>query len=146
MKNEIINILDKNQYITFASINNNRIKARTVDYVNNGINIGFFTWNYTNKIDDILANNKTALCVNNIQVEGYAYIDKNILKNDNEIINNYKIKLPEIYDKFINLKDICFIIIKPILFIMMSYENNKLFLDYLEIEKNIAYRTELSDW
>jgi len=146
VKTELMKELGKEKYIILSTTMNNEVRSRLVDFVNNELEIGLFSWISTRKIHDIKNNPHVALCVNNLQIEGRATVYIDSLARCKKLIELYKQKLPETYNKFRKLNDTCFITIEPTLLIMMKYENSSLFLYHLDVVNDKAYIKKLSDW
>lgn len=74
IKDEIVGKLDVRNQIVLASCYNQRVTARTVYYVNNGLDIYFLTSKAYLKYKQIEKNSNVALCLENLQIEGQAVV------------------------------------------------------------------------
>ncbi len=140
---EVLSVLESTKYAVVSTENGGRVRARTVDYVNVGPEIGFYSWNYTRKIDDIAQNNKVAVTVNNVTIEGTAEINP---AEPQAFFAKFQAKMPDVYARFTTLPDVVFIVVKPSLITKMGLENECLLLDHLDCEQGVAYRVKLSAW
>ena len=71
---EIIAFVEKNRNVTLATSLENRVTARTVQYINEGLDMYFTSWEFNKKIQQIKGNPNVALNLNHIQIEGVAEI------------------------------------------------------------------------
>jgi len=69
LQERCINFLNDRKYFSGATAYNNRVRARVVDYVNKGLQIGFMTWDNTMKIHYFKKNPLVSLCVDALQIE-----------------------------------------------------------------------------
>ena len=74
MKNEIIQRIELQKYIVLATCYNQRVTARTIYYVNDGLDIYFLTSKAYLKYKQIEKNLNVALCFDNMQMEGESVI------------------------------------------------------------------------
>ncbi|MGC9779074.1 MAG: pyridoxamine 5'-phosphate oxidase family protein [Candidatus Heimdallarchaeota archaeon] len=74
IKGEILAILEKNRNVTLATSLDNRVTARTVQYVSIDLDIYFTSWGFNKKIVQIKGNSSVALYLKNLQIEGSANI------------------------------------------------------------------------
>ncbi len=70
IKGEILAILEKNRNVTLATSLDNRVTARTVQYVSIDLDIYFTSWGFNKKIVQIKGNSSVALYLKNLQIEG----------------------------------------------------------------------------
>ena len=71
---EMVDFLNGEKEIILATSSNDRVTARTISFVNDGLIIYFFTWEHNKKIIQIKNNPNVALCLGAIQIEGDAEI------------------------------------------------------------------------
>ncbi|MFA7673969.1 MAG: pyridoxamine 5'-phosphate oxidase family protein [Clostridia bacterium] len=69
LKDEIVNIIEREKSITLATSVNNKVTARTMSHVNEDLTIYFQTSGSSEKIKQIEQNPNIALAVANIQIE-----------------------------------------------------------------------------
>ena len=72
LEKEIIKILEKTKTIVFATSQDNKVTARTINPVNIGLDIYFGTGNPSPKYQQICANPNVALATGSIQIEAIA--------------------------------------------------------------------------
>ncbi len=70
IKGEILAILEKNRNVTLATSLDNRVTARTVQYVSIDLDIYFTSCGFNKKIVQIKGNSSVALYLKNLQIEG----------------------------------------------------------------------------
>lgn len=138
--------LEESHLGVFASIGEEGAKARTVDYVNVGPCVGFFSWRNSEKIGEIEQTPWVSFCVNEIQIEGIAYIKPLDDPCIGEFLSRYEGKLSNLYSKFITLPEIVFIIIEPKRIKRMVVEQNALHIERCHVETGELLKEKLSDW
>ncbi len=74
LKESILTYLEGKTSMVLATASNDRVTARSISFVNKGLEFFFVTWNHHTKSVQIRANANVALCVGNLQVEGRAMI------------------------------------------------------------------------
>lgn len=90
-KKEIYEFLKSKKHIVLATSFNNRVTARTISYVIINDKIIFQTDSTFIKSEQIRLNNKVALCIDNIQIEGIAEITGNHFNECNrDFLEEYK--------------------------------------------------------
>ena len=147
LRDKCVRYLIERKYITLATSYQDQVRSRIVDYVNGGITIGFFTWDNTVKVEHIKHNPRVALAVDNLQIEGMAKIIGHPPLSDHaSFMEIYQERLPSPYKNFTSLPNALWIIVEPTLLIMMKYEDQHLYSDYLDVIQQTAYRKELSPW
>ena len=91
LMNEVINILEKEQNLVFATSANDIVTARTMCFINNGTTVVFSTGEDSEKIRQVRKNPNVALVIGALTIEGTAelggfphknadFIEKNNLK------------------------------------------------------------------
>jgi len=143
VKEEKVRFLEQNEYAVLATSQNNRVTARTVTYVSEGLTIIFYTLTSTKKFAQIKANSKVALCLNNVSIEGTAEIVGN--QQDEEykrLLEIFKKKF-EWFDWFdSNYPELSvFIKVTPTLIESYMEKENTPALEYLDLHNNRAYIT-----
>ena len=145
--NKNLNVLNKNKLIYCATAHDGRIKSRIVDYYNEGLTIGFITWEDSIKVNHMKYNPAVSLSIENLQIEGKAkFAGHPSLEQNKDFMESYKKRHPVPYKNFIGMKDTILVVVEPVLSIMMIYEHNYFYLDHLDFIQNIAYRNVLSSW
>lgn len=72
LKNEIIEILEKNKHWVLSTASNGNVSSRSMSIINQGLNIYFQTNKCYIKYAQIQENKNVALCFNNVSIEGIA--------------------------------------------------------------------------
>ena len=154
VKEEKIKFLEQNDRIVLATSLNNRVTARTVSYVSEGLTILFGSWVQLKKVAQIRENLKVALCKDvskegknllQISIEGKEEIVKSPQDEESKrLIELYKKKLPGLYDFYFARypeEKYVFVKVKPTL--IASYiwvkKDNKGFIEYLDLQKRRTY-------
>ncbi|MDC7124155.1 MAG: pyridoxamine 5'-phosphate oxidase family protein [Spirochaetales bacterium] len=73
LKREIELMLEKTKTMVLATSENNKVTARSICIINDGLDIYFQTDKNFEKCQQIKANRKVALCIDNFQLEGTAF-------------------------------------------------------------------------
>ena len=147
LQDKCIKILNKNTLIVLATAYNGHVRSRTVDYINNGMQIGFLTWQDTAKMEHIKHNPRVALCVKNLQIEGQvSVLGHPSLAEHQPFMESYKERLPIPYHNFVPQDNVTLCMVEPALAIVMTYEAQHLYLDHLDLTQRTAFRKELSPW
>jgi uncharacterized pyridoxamine 5'-phosphate oxidase family protein len=146
LENKIIEFLQNKRAIVVATSQNNRVTARTVSFVNIGLQIFFWSYENHTKCHQIRVNPKVALCRDNLQVEGMAELKGSVLDKKNETyLSKFKEKFPKDYDRYANEPKMILVDITPTLFVLLVNEDGNLYRDHLNIEEGTAFRIELKE-
>ncbi len=149
-KKKLLDFLNnkENEYMVLATADNNKVYARTILIANEGFDIYFFTWRYSNKYYQLKKNNHVALCKDIMQIEGTAKIlgPMNGKKNERfkKIIADREPASIESWEKKPNME----IIKITIDFAIVDgyYENKESFMEYLDIKKGKAYKVQWGNY
>ena len=136
---EKIRFLNDDRHIVLATSLNDRVTARTIDYVCSGLDLIFLSWDHHDKITQINGNHRVALCRDNVQIEGVAEILGNPHDDKNkEYAELYRGKLPILFDVFSNLPGMIFVKVTSKLFkTFISGRNRRI--DYLDLSTYRAF-------
>ena len=124
IENEIILVLEREQSITLATCSKNKVTARTMSHVNDGLIIMFQTGGDSEKASQIRENPNIAFTVGNMQIEAVAEICGH-LKDDKCFIEKYKVKFPAYYDQYSNIEDEILIKAYPTKITLYKYIDGK---------------------
>ena len=120
LEKKIIEFLKNKRAIVVATSENDRVTARTVSFVNNGLQIFFWSYENHTKCHQIRANPKIALCRDNLQVEGIAELKGSILNKKNKrYLSKFKQKFPKDFNRYVNEPKMILIDINPTLFVLL---------------------------
>ena len=124
LQERCIRFLNERKFISVATSYRDQVRSRVVDYVNDGLRIGFLTWDHTIKIGHIQNNPRTSLCVDALQIEGTAAIvgHPNLLENAAPM-KIYKQRDPTPYKNFVCQANTLLIKVEPTLLMLMKYED-----------------------
>ena len=140
-KQELSKLLEDAKYIVLATSADNRVTARTLCHVNIGLDIFFQTDSGFLKVEQIRKNPKVALCLNNMQIEGVAQLRGRPSEDQNaEFSDAFRKKHSRSYEKYAKSKKQITIKVSPALFVEWKYIDEKPCREYLDLEKNLAYR------
>ncbi|MHA1444930.1 MAG: pyridoxamine 5'-phosphate oxidase family protein [Candidatus Hodarchaeales archaeon] len=146
LKESIITFLEGKNSIVLATSSNNRVTARSISFVNKGLEIFFVSWTHHIKSVQIRANENVALCIGGLQVEGKATLrGAPFDPNNKEYIDLYKEKHLQYYSKFAKMPDTTIITIEPTLIIKLVNIKGDFYRDHLDLTNNIAYRLRIED-
>lgn len=141
IEKEITAILNKEKHIVLATCAGEHVTARTMSYVNTGLDIFFQTDRQFLKVQQMLENPRVALCTGNLQIEGTVKMQGHPLENINrEFCNLYKIKHPHSFEKYTSLKEEIVVKVEPSLFTIWKYIDGNPCRDYLNVVESKAYR------
>lgn len=130
--------------MVLATSHDNRVIARNVLIASKGLDLYFFTWKHSRKCKQIEKNPRIALCKDDMQIEGLAEILGALLDEENkEYADILRNKFPDSVKRWENRPGIVIIRIKPTL-IATAGEiiNDHIYLEYLDLENEIAYAKE----
>ncbi len=147
LQERCIKFLNDRKFISVATSYRDQVRSRVVDYVNDGLRIGFLTWDHTVKIEHLKNNPRVSLCVDALQIEGTATISGHpALAGNAALMEIYKQRHPTPYKNFTSQADTLLIKIEPTLLMLMKYEDGHLYLDHLDVIQKRAFRKVLSPW
>ncbi len=147
LQDRCIKYLNDRKFISLATAWQDHVRVRVVDYVNDGLRIGFLTWADTIKMDHLKSNPRVSLCVDALQIEGKASFQGHpSLPENAAFMELYRERHPSPFKNFISQDNTLLVMIEPALFILMKYERRQLVLDHLEVVEKKAFRKVLSPW
>jgi uncharacterized pyridoxamine 5'-phosphate oxidase family protein len=101
LKQEFIQEIIKHRIGVLATSESNHVTARTMAIIADGLNIFCFTGINTRKYKQMQANNKVAISINNLQIEGIANFKGHPSDQENARFNLLcKEQSPELYGLF----------------------------------------------
>lgn len=112
---EIIKFLESKNAIVVATADGDKVAARTVYFILHESSIYFLTSKAYSKYKQIIKKPNVALCVDNIQIEGIAYVKGHpCLEQNKSILDCYLEKCPEKENnrRYIKHKNTVFIEVK----------------------------------
>ena len=148
VKEEKVRFLGQNEFAVLATSLNNRVTARTVTYISEGLTIIFYTLTSCKKFAQIKANLKVALCLDNASIEGIAEILGNPHKEENKrLLEIFKKKFGEDWFDWFdsNYPELSvFVKVTPTLIKSYVHKDNTPALEYLDLHNKRAYIT--TEW
>ena len=136
---EVINIISSNGIMVLATSSKDRVTARAMSCVNDGLKIYFQTGIDSIKYAQMKENPNVALCCANMQIEGKSkFLDQSL--REKTIIGKYAIEHPGSYEKYSSMKKSFVVEIVPSLVTLWKYENGNPLRDILDIAGRKAYR------
>ena len=141
VKQEKIKFLAQNKYIVLATSLENRVTARTVRYVSEGLNIIIFTLAHSKKVVQIKANQKVALCLNNVSIEGTAELIGRRKKEGKRLEGIIKKQFPGYLEWWLNRCPELAIFVKVVPNRIVSWiaSDEKPLVEYLDLQKKKAF-------
>jgi general stress protein 26 len=143
VKAEKVRLLEENENIVLATSLNNRVTARVVRYASEGLTIIFFTLTNLNKVAQIRANPKVALCLKNASIEGNSVLVSQQEEEGKRLAEIIKKKFPN-YLEWWHARTaelIVFVKVTPTLVISYVYKDGKPLLEYLDLQNKTAYQS-----
>ncbi|SRR5690554_4140412 len=140
LKEEIIGILSKMEHMVLATCSDNRVTARNVSVINDGLKILFQTDKEFLKCQQIKENPNVAFCHGNVQIEGRAKITSH--PYDHQFFKEkYQKYQADSFRNYSYIEDEVVIQVEPTLITLWKYDSdNKPLREYLMIEEEKAYR------
>ena len=140
LKQEIIELLHQKKSLVLATASKNRVTARSVSCVYEGLKIFFFTYKASTKLTQISENPKVAFSGQNISIEGIAKITGSTLDEQNKLfLEKYKEIHPNLLKKYSNSEEDQVIEVNPTLISLFKHEDGVPKIFYLDVEKQTAY-------
>lgn len=135
LETEVIELLDKNKIWVLATSSNDRVTARSISIVNEGLRIYFQTDKNFIKYKQIVKNPNVALCYGNVQIEGTAKIKGHPLDEVNQrFVELYRKCHEGSFLRYSHLKNQVVIEIEPKLITLWKYIDSEPFRDYLYVD------------
>jgi len=142
LADEIVKMLESTQTMTLATCSDNKVTARTMAIINNGLTILFQTSGLSEKNRQLTVNPNVAFSVGNMQVEAVARVTKTPSETQ-AFIEKYKVKYPQYFDKYSGMPDEVTVVCTPVRFALYKFIDGKPCADVLNVSKNSAYREVL---
>jgi general stress protein 26 len=142
---EIIKKLQSEGTIVLATSAENKVTARLIWYVNDGLTILFATEGHSQKVEQIKINPNIALAIGNLKIEATAELFGHPSKHP-FICEKYPSKYPDVGKNWpgtpIETPNSMLVIAKPSKISLYKYKD-KSCEDVLEVEKKMAYQLDL---
>jgi len=142
LKSEIEEKLKSEQNIILATCANNKVTARAMAHVNDGLSILFATSRNSEKVRQMEQNQNIAFAIGNLKIEAVAELFGHP-KGHTFFISEYPKKFPHYGEIYPEKPDDLLIIAKPKKISLFKYLG-KPCEDILDMENNRAYRKDLA--
>jgi general stress protein 26 len=139
ISNEIICALENAQGIVLATSSDDKVTARTMSHVNDGLYIMFQTDGNSEKAMQMRTNQRVAFALDNIQIEAIAELCGHPKENQ-LFIKKYRAKYPNCYTKYTDLPYEILVTAKPKKITLYKYIEGKPCKDILIVDENKALR------
>ena len=137
--------LSKSENITLATSLHDRVTARTVQYISEGLDVYFTSFGFNKKIQQIKSNNRVALNLHDVQFEGEAEVFNFPLDEDMKKIESKFIEKISWYTPLSQDNEFVLVRIKPKKIVQFTSINNIFYLRKIDFETKKAYKIKLSD-
>lgn len=147
LEKEIIRFLDDQRTFVLATSAADRVTARSMSCVNNGLTIYFQTDKRFLKCDQIKENPLVAMCAENVQIEGKAVIGSQPLAPSNkEFIDLYKVRHPSAFNTYSHLEHSVVVKVDPIRVTLWKYRAGKPYREFLlaDVQKAVREAYDIS--
>lgn len=144
LEQEDIEKLTSEKSIVLSTSSDNKVTARTMSHVNEGLEIMLQTDEKSEKALQMKKNPNVAFAISNMQIEATVTFSKHPLEKDNyRFIELYNQKFPQYLEKYTNLPDEVLLRFHPIKITFYKYINGEPCKDILDILNQKAYRTDI---
>jgi general stress protein 26 len=141
LEKEIFSLLGDKKIMILATSWEDKVTARSMSCVIINRKIYCQTDKTFFKCSQIAKNPNVALCIDNIQIEGFAKIKQHPFAEENkDFIDIFKEKYKGSYENYSHMNNEVVVEIEPTFITLWKYENAQPFRDFLDIKKNKAYR------
>jgi hypothetical protein len=126
--------------MSLATCADGRVLARTVLVVCDELDVYFFTWDGSRKCEQIRANPRVALCKDRVQIEGKAEILGGLFDPANaEILGLFKGSCPQAIDTWRGRPGMVLVKVKPTHVVLGGEAGEEPHLQFVDLEKGVAY-------
>ena len=137
---EAADFIAKNRLMVLATSAGDRVTARMMSVINDGLVIYFQIGRDSHKFEQITANNHVALCIGNMQYEGIAAVTCQPLE-DPFFVEHYRRNHEGSFKTYSHLRKNVVVRVSPTLITFWKYdEERKPYRDILDVEQKKAYR------
>ncbi len=133
--------LESAEYITFSTAVHNKVTARTVSHVNQGLDVMFLTLGISEKTQQIKLNPYVALAFPSVQIEAVARVCGKLTDEQNTMFSVlYRSKFRKHFTSFGNQHDSVVVKCEPRKITLYSSEELRPCRYVLEVDQKIAYK------
>jgi hypothetical protein len=139
---EVTGLIERNAVMVLATCAQERVTARSMSVVHNGLAIYFQTGTTLLKFDQMIANPNVALCAGNLQIEGRAREIGHPLAPENAwFAGAYSQRHPGSFKTYSGLAENRVFEVTPQRVVLWKYDaSGKPFRDFLDLESKRAWR------
>lgn len=139
LSNEYVEVLQEAKSMILATSSGDKVTARTISHVNDGLDIYFQTDDTSEKCGQIRCNPRIAFAAGNMQIEAFAEIAGHPHYNPH-FAELYKAKFPCYYELYTYSENEVVIHSVPSKVTFYKYINRKPYRDILDLNLKKAYR------
>ena len=143
LKTEAIEAIQKNKIMILATSADEKVTARTMSCVHDGLNIYFQTSKDSVKYNQMKTNKHVALCCSNMSIEGIAHFLGQSL-DENKFIEKYRIRHNGSFNTYSFLKTSYVVEVRPERITFWKYSDGQPYTEILDLVHGTAVR-ELFD-
>jgi uncharacterized pyridoxamine 5'-phosphate oxidase family protein len=130
----------ENRIMALATSDGGHVTARSILTASVGTDIYFFSWTHSRKCRQIRSNPHVALCNDQLQVEGTAEILGGFFEETNRShLELFLQKFPEAIERWRDRPGMVFVRVRPTFVVLGASSTIQPGLDYLDLEKGVAY-------
>lgn len=147
-KREIVSFLasSDNAIVALATAASDRVLARMILVLCDGLDVYFFTWGGSRKCEQIRANPRVALCKDRTQIEGTAEILGGLFDPTNApILRLFEERFPEAVDNWRDRPGMVLVKITPTSVVLAGAPGEEPHLQFVDLENEIAYAEPWAD-
>jgi len=139
---EVAEKLATEKSIVLSTASGNKVTARTMSHVNDGLEIMIQTGGNSEKAIQIRNNPNVAFAVSNVQIEAVAAFSGHPLdERNNRFVVLYKQKFPQYFERYSSYPDEILLRFQPTKVILYKYIDGNPCKDILDVSAQEAFRT-----
>jgi general stress protein 26 len=136
---DVQQFLESKRAVVLATCADERVTARTVSLVTDGLEMYFMSWEHNLKCVQIRTNSRVALCRDNVQIEGKAEILGSPLDEKNRrAADLLRSKYPEDYAVYSGQPGMTVVKVVPQLIRLFRKEGDRFLLEQLDVARQTA--------
>lgn len=147
IKSEILTLFAENRGMILATSLSDRVTARHISFVNEGLVIYFTSWDHNRKIIQMKGNPNVALSLYNVQIEGKAEVlDCVFVEKYKEISDLFRSKFgPMWLDRFSHIKELILVKVTPEKIVKFETIHKRFQLQNVDCKNKKVYQMRLED-
>ncbi|MDR1464801.1 MAG: pyridoxamine 5'-phosphate oxidase family protein [Oscillospiraceae bacterium] len=139
---EMITLLENTQTMILATCSNNKVTARSMAVVNDGLTVLFQTGGHSEKIRQLTQNRNVALAAGHMQVEATAQVTEDPGKIQG-FLAKYREKYPQYYAAYSGMLGEVTVVCTPVRVAIYRFIDGRPCTDVLDVTQKRAYREVL---